>query len=52
MSDRYGVVFVAILNEWHVIDTHGPEVVNSYHRDAKDRADEVAVGLNETEQES
>ncbi len=38
---------VVPLNEWQVVDTHGPEVVNSYHRDAKDRADQVAADLNE-----
>lgn len=57
VTPRYKVVFEAIQNEWQVIDTmphlmrDAPdEVVNSYHRDAKDRAEEVAADMNRHDQ--
>ncbi len=51
MAERYGVFMAGQLNEWHVVDTHGPKIVNSYHRDAKDRAEQVAADLNEKDKE-
>ncbi len=46
-GERYVVFMDRQLNEWQVVDIYDHEVVNVYHKDAKDRADQVAADLNE-----